>query len=159
LRSRIRENVPFFAEESVRIVAQVAGALHHAHRRRLFHRDIKPENILLEVPSGEPLVVDFGLGMRDRDLDEKSSVGLAGTLPYMSPEQVRGEGHLIDARTDIYTLGVVLYELLTGQRPFRARDRKELIKQIKTVDPRPPRMLNDSIAKELERICLKCLSK
>src|SRR5207237_6100021 len=83
----------------------------------------------------------------------------AGTPAYMSPEPARGEGHRVDGRTDIFSLGVVFYELLTGRRPFHADSREELLEQIATQEPRPPRQWDDTIPKELERICLKALSK
>jgi anti-anti-sigma factor len=148
---------PLPPDEAARIVAAVGEALHYAHLQEMFHRDVKPANILLDRP-GRPKVTDFGLAVREEDLAAQRGI-LAGTLPYMSPEQVRREGHHIDGRTDIYSLGVVLYELLCGRRPFEARTKDELEDQILHREARPLRQIKDSIPAQLERICLKALSK
>jgi serine/threonine protein kinase len=148
---------PLRPHEAARIVAGVAEALHYAHLQEMFHRDIKPANILLDR-QGKPRVADFGLAVREEDLAGQRGV-LAGTLRYMSPEQVRRECHHIDGRTDIYSLGVVLYELLCGRRPFEAKTKDELEDQILHREAKPPRQVKDSIPQELERVCLKALSK
>jgi serine/threonine protein kinase len=147
---------PLTHEEAAKIVAQVAEALHHAHLQGLVHRDIKPANILLDKDR-RARITDFGLAVREEDL-AKERGRLAGALPYMSPEQL-GQGHHIDGRTDIYSLGVVLYELLCGRRPFQAETQDDLEDQILHREAKPPRQIKDSIPQELERVCLKALSK
>jgi serine/threonine protein kinase/formylglycine-generating enzyme required for sulfatase activity len=138
------------------LVATVAEALHYAHKRGLVHRDIKPGNILIDT-EGKPYVVDFGLALREQDVGKGHRY--AGTPAYMSPEQARGEGHRVDGRSDTFSLGVVFYELLTGRRPFRGDSHREVMEQITTTEPRPPRQYDEMIPKEAERICLKALSK
>ncbi len=142
--------------EAVELVATVAAVLHHAHSQGLFHRDIKPNNILLDH-SGRPFVADFGLALDEQDVGGKSA-RVVGTYAYMSPEQARGEAYRVDGRSDIFSLGIVMYELLTGRRPFRG-DARELLDQIQTVDVRPLRQIDDRIPRELERICLTALAK
>ncbi len=144
--------------ESARIVAALADALAHAHSRMIIHRDVKPSNIILSAER-DPILVDFGLA-----LDEVQSGGaekgiFAGTPSYMSPEQAVGTAHRIDGRTDIYGLGVVLYEMLTGQVPFRGRNLDELMRQLREDEPQPPRQVGRDIPPELERVCLKALAK
>ncbi|MFM7159848.1 MAG: protein kinase domain-containing protein, partial [Planctomycetaceae bacterium] len=144
--------------EAVGLVIDVALALDFAHRYRsaVVHRDIKPGNLLLDR-EGCVHVADFGLAIRELDLSEDQSI--AGTPAYMSPEQFRGEGHCIDSRSDIFSLGVVLYELLTGRRPFRGNDLMTLWQQVTQCDPTPPQQINVDLSPELERICLKALAK
>jgi serine/threonine protein kinase len=139
------------------ILVKVAKALHHAHLAGLVHRDIKPANILLDRELS-PLIADFGLAVREEELPDQRGV-LAGTVHYMSPEQLRGDGHLVDGRTDIYSLGVILYEVLCGRRPFEAGTMGDLKEQILCREARPPRQIKDDLPPELEAICLKAMAK
>ena len=129
---------------------------HYAHKQGLVHRDISSRNILVGT-DGKPYVVDFGLALREENIGKGPKY--AGTPAYMSPEQARGEGHRVDGRSDIYSLGSVFYELLTGRRTFSGETQFDILVQIASQEPRPPRQIDDSIPKELERICLKALSK
>jgi len=138
-------------------IATAAEALHHAHQQGLVHCDVKPGNLLIDRQGGFH-VADFGLAVQE---DEQDSLGgyVGGTPVYMAPEQTRGETHRLDGRTDVWALGAVLYELLTLRRPFFHEDPDELFRSIQSSDPEPPTEIDPSIPRELERICLKCLSK
>lgn len=159
------------------VAAQVAEALDHAHRQGVVHRDLKPSNIMLgqiersarertgaaadgEDPAGaRAIVMDFGLARRDEgEITVTQDGQILGTPAYMSPEQARGESHHVDGRGDLYSLGAILYEMLTGELPFRGVARM-VLQQILTEEPRPPRRLNDKIPRDLETITLKCLAK
>ncbi|MBN2271461.1 MAG: protein kinase, partial [Sedimentisphaerales bacterium] len=155
LRTKIKQPTRDY-REAASLVATIAEALHYAHSREITHRDIKPENILIDDVD-QPYVADFGLAIRDEDLGKGS--GYAGTPLYWSPEQARGEGHRVDGRSDIFSLGNVFYELLTGKRPFRGSSASEIADNIRSVEARPPRQHDDKIPQELDRICLKALAK
>jgi eukaryotic-like serine/threonine-protein kinase len=142
--------------EAAELVATVAEALHYAHKQGLVHRDVKPGNILIGK-DGDPFVVDFGLALREENIGKGPKY--AGTPAYMSPEQARGEGHRVDGRSDIFSLGVVFYELLSGRRPFRGNTQAELFEQVTGYDAKPLRQYDEKVPKELERICHKAMAK
>src|SRR5262249_11477762 len=136
----------------------VARAVHYAHQRGILHRDLKPQNILTDA-AGEPYVADFGVARRlDRDATVSHGGGLVGTPAYMSPEQARGTPNLTVA-SDVYALGVVLFELLTGRPPFAGQTYVDVLKQVVEANPPAPRKLNPAIDPDLEVVCLMCLEK
>ena len=157
LRSWMQENRASW-QDATRIAIAVLDALGHAHARRVIHRDIKPANIILTTER-RPVLVDFGLALSDEQAGAGEKGFLSGTPHYMSPEQAKGIAHRIDGRTDLYSVGVVLYELLTGRLPFRATDLVELLRQVRDDEPQPPRQLVRDIPQDLERACLKALAK
>src|SRR6188768_3881034 len=141
------------------LIAKVARAVHHAHQRGILHRDLKPGNILLDQ-AGNPHVADFGLAkLLEQDGDWSQSAMALGTPSYMAPEQASGQTRQLSIAVDVYSLGAILYELLTGCVPFRGATPAETIRRVMDVIPRRPHLLNPGVDRDLETVCLKCLEK
>jgi WD40 repeat protein/serine/threonine protein kinase len=146
------------ARKIAELLRKIAEAVHYVHEHGpIHHRDLKPGNILLDE-QGEPYIADFGLAKRLESADDISAPGMIGTPLYMAPEQARAEKDLTKA-VDIYALGAVLYELLTGRPPFQGDSRDDILNQVRDKDPVRPSRLQPHIPRDLETICLKCLRK
>lgn len=154
--SQVIAESPLSWEVAVPLLISLAETMHYVHSCKLIHRDIKPGN-LLQDREGRIYVADFGLAMHETHA-ESHQAG-AGTLNYMSPEQAGGEGHRIDSRSDLFSLGAVMYEMLTGVKPFKGSGTTSTLENVITKDPQPLTSINPTIPVELNRICLKLLSK
>jgi len=158
LADRIHEG-PVAPEETARLLAKVARAVEHLHHHGVVHRDLKPSNILLDA-AGEPFVTDFGLAKVFVPGSDMTATGaVLGTPSYMSPEQAAGQPSQIGPASDVYSLGAVLYEMLTGRPPFREENPVETLLEVLNGEPLLPRELDPHVPRPLELICLKCLAR
>jgi serine/threonine protein kinase/Tfp pilus assembly protein PilF len=152
-----REPMP--PRHAAELIAKVARTVHYAHERGILHRDIKPGNILLDK-DGEPHLTDFGLArLVEAESTVTRTLEVMGTPSYMAPEQAAGETTKFSKATDVYGLGAVLYQLITGQPPFAGGTTYETIKLLLDTEPRQPRLLNPKVDRDLSTVCLKCLEK
>ena len=154
----VREK-PLSIAKAAEYVRDIATVLEYAHQQKVLHRDLKPSNILLDA-SGRVRITDFGLAKRVEGQSDLTMTGqVLGTPSYMSPEQAAAQHAIIGPSTDIYALGAILYELVTGRPPFRSENIGEILRQVQHDDPVRPRLLNPKLPRDLETICLKCLEK
>jgi eukaryotic-like serine/threonine-protein kinase len=153
---------PLPGKAAARYVRILARAVHYAHKQGILHRDLKPSNVLIDIDD-EPHITDFGLAKRlghdQAGSGQTRSGAILGTPSYMAPEQAQGKAALLGPAADVYSLGAVLYELLTGRPPFRAESPLDTVIQVIDHQPVPPRLLNPNVDHDLETICLKCLEK
>ena len=156
LKALMSEDLSFSVSAS--LCAKLAEALHHAHEHGVVHRDLKPANVLVDA-AGEPQITDFGLA---KNLSAHESIAtdgrVLGTPAYMSPEQARGESMHVDGRADAFSLGVILYQMLTGELPFSG-DQSTVLRKILHTEPAPPRKVRRTVPRDLETICLKAMEK
>jgi serine/threonine protein kinase len=149
---------PLPPAEAAKLVRTLAAAVQAAHDKGILHRDLKPANVLL-AEDGTPKITDFGLAKKLGDQGQTRTGDLMGTPSYMAPEQADGKRKEIGPAVDVYALGAILYELLVGKPPFRGVTLLDTLDQVRSQEPVPPSRLQPTIPRDLERICLKCLSK
>ncbi|MEM8913393.1 MAG: serine/threonine-protein kinase, partial [Planctomycetota bacterium] len=154
LADRVKQDTS--PNEALDIVIDLAETLQFVHEQGIVHRDVKPSNVLVDR-DGTLFLNDFGLAMSEVTVSERGA--LIGTPSYMSPEQAFGEGHLVDGRSDVFSLGVMLYEMLSGRRPFRGGSTEQILYQIRNLEPKPLRQRKRDLPVALERVCQKALSK
>src|SRR5262249_45139739 len=158
LDKRLRDG-PLPAQSAAALARVLAGAVHYAHQRGVLHRDLKPANALLTA-DGIPKATDLGLAKRlDVEAGQTQSGAVVGTPSYMAPEQAGGRTHEVGPAADVYALGAVLYECLTGRPPFQADTVLDTLLLVRAEDPLPPSRLRPKLPRDLETICLKCLRK
>jgi eukaryotic-like serine/threonine-protein kinase len=156
--AEVGQHGPLAPKRAAQYLACMAEAVHYAHGEGVLHRDLKPSNVLLDA-SDEPHITDFGLAKALDAAPQTLTGGVLGSPAYMPPEQALGRSAEVTERSDVYSLGAILYELLTGRPPFQGTNLAAVIAQVKDVDPVAPRRLNAGIPADLETICLKCLEK
>ena len=154
------EGSPQAPRDAARMVELLARAVHHAHEQHIIHRDLKPANVLLDA-DGTPKLTDFGLAKRieDQDQNQTGAGAVLGTPTYMAPEQAAGKTREVGPPADIYSLGAILYDLLTGRPPLRGTTLLDTLQMVRTAEPVPPRRLQPKVPADLQNICLKCLEK
>src|SRR5256886_6221318 len=155
----VAKHQPISFRNAAELIAKLARTVHHAHEHGILHRDIKPGNVLLDT-KGEPHLTDFGLArLVETESTVTRTMDVMGTPSYMAPEQAAGNNAAVSKATDVYGLGAVFYELLTGHPPFAGGTTFETVRLVLDTEPRPPRLWNRKVARDLSTICLKCLEK